>query len=248
MTEPANSSYDWKYLMYQPYKWLVFLPLMIVNSVLFATLAALCALLISAKAGSFMGRCWARVCCWITPVKVFVKGKAQIEAGKSYVIVSNHQTIWDIFLLYGYFPTDFRWVMKKELRKIPFIGYASEKVGHIFIDRSSPRAAVHSLEEAKRKLDNGISVVIFPEGTRSGQKEMRPFKKGAFRLAFELGFDILPITIIDSYKINRSGFFNLMPGRAGLIIHPPVNTHLFTDKLEDLVSYTREVINSALTD
>jgi 1-acyl-sn-glycerol-3-phosphate acyltransferase len=138
--------------------------------------------------------------------------------------------------------------MKKELRKIPFIGYASEKVGHIFIDRSSPRTAVQSLEEAKRKLDNGISVVIFPEGTRSGQKEMRPFKKGAFRLAFELGFDILPITIIDSYKINRSGFFNLMPGRAGLIIHPPVNTHLFTDKLEDLVSYTREVINSALTD
>jgi 1-acyl-sn-glycerol-3-phosphate acyltransferase len=75
-------------------------------------------------------------------MNVFDTGKGNIAHKKSYVIVANHQTGWDIFLLYGYLPIDFRWIMKKELRKVPFIGFASEKVGHIFIDRSSPRSAM----------------------------------------------------------------------------------------------------------
>ncbi len=242
-----NDTLPWYYWLYQPYKWLVFVPLMLINSIVFAILATLFALVISPRAGSFMGSCWARIACWVTPVHVFVSGKGNIAPKKSYVIVANHQTGWDIFLLYGYLPIDFRWIMKMELRKLPFIGYASEKVGHIFIDRSSPRAAMQSLEEAKRKLVNGNSVLIFPEGTRSENQQMRPFKKGAFKLAYELGLDILPVTIVNSCRIKRSGFLNLVPGKAGLVIHPMIRKETFADDLDGLINHTREVIGSALS-
>lgn len=239
-----SQNYSLWYWLYQPYKWLVFLPLMIVASIVFAILSALLALIISPRVGNFTGHCWARVACWLTPVLAFVEGKENIEKRKSYIIVANHQTGWDIFLLYGYLPIDFRWLMKKELRKVPFIGYASEKVGHIFIDRSSPRAAIKSLEEAKGKLVNGNSVVIFPEGTRSRGKEMRPFKKGAFKLAFELDLDILPVTIVNSYKIKRKGFFNIVPARAGLVIHPAIKTSSYQNNLEDIMRDVRQVLES----
>lgn len=243
MCEKQNNSL-W-YWLYQPYKWLVFIPLMLVASIVFALLSALLALTVSPKAGNFTGHCWARVACWLTPVLAFVKGRENIKKNKSYIIVANHQTGWDIFLLYGYLPISFSWLMKKELRKVPFIGYASEKVGHIFIDRSSPRAAIKSLEEAKNKLVNGNSVVIFPEGTRSRKKEMRPFKKGAFKLAFELELDILPVTIVNSYKIKREGFFNIMPAKAGLVIHPAITTSHYENDLEGLMRDTRTVLESA---
>lgn len=239
-----SQNYSLWYWLYQPYKWLVFLPLMIVASIVFAILSALLALIISPRVGNFTGHCWARVACWLTPVLAFVEGKENIEKRKSYIIVANHQTGWDIFLLYGYLPIDFRWLMKKELRKVPFIGYASEKVGHIFIDRSSPRAAIKSLEEAKSKLVNGNSVVIFPEGTRSRGKEMRPFKKGAFKLAFELDLDILPVTIVNSYKIKRKGFFNIVPARAGLVIHPAIKTSSYQNNLEGIMIDVRQVLES----
>jgi len=232
--------------LYQPYKFLVFLPLMLVSSIVCATLAASFSLLVSPRAGSFFGSLWGRITCWITPVFVFIKGKENIKPQKSYVIVANHQTGWDIFLLYGFLPIDFKWVMKKELRKVPWIGYASEKVGHIFIDRSSPRAAKQSLEEAKQKLVNGNSVLMFPEGTRTGSKEMRTFKKGAFKLAIELGLDVLPVSIVNSYKIKRQGFLNIMPGKAGLIIHPMISTSDFGDDMEAFMAHTRKVLESGL--
>jgi len=239
-----KQNYSLWYWLYQPYKWLIFLPLMLVASIVFALLSALLALAVSPRAGNYTGHCWARIACWLTPVLAFVKGKENIEKRKSYIIVANHQTGWDIFLLYGYLPIDFRWLMKKELRRVPFIGYASEKVGHIFIDRSSPRAAIKSLSEARNKLVNGSSVVIFPEGTRSRGKQMRPFKKGAFKLAIDLELDILPVTIVNSYKIKRKGFFNIVPARAGLVIHPIIKTSDYQNNLESIMQDVRLVIES----
>ncbi|ASB50621.1 lysophospholipid acyltransferase family protein [Alkalitalea saponilacus] len=241
-----KSSVAWKFWLYQPYKWLILMPLMLINSIVFALLAIIMSLCVSPRAGSLMGKTWALITCWLTPVSVKVKGQNNISERKSYVIVSNHQTGFDIFLLYGYLPIDFKWVMKKELRNLPFIGLASEKVGHIFIDRSSPRAAVQTLEEAKRKLVNGTSVLIFPEGTRSRNNQMRPFKKGAFKLAMDLDLDILPVTIQNSHKIKRAGFMNLVPGNAGLVVHPMIKTSGFKDDISGLMIKTRHVIESEL--
>lgn len=232
------------YWFYQLYKWPVFLPLMLVNSIFCAVFAALFSVVISPRAGSFWGMLWAKITCWITPVIVKVRGRENITPGQSYVIVANHQTGFDIFMLYGYLGLDFKWMMKQEIRKIPFIGYASEKVGHIFIDRTSARAAVNSLNEAKRKLVKGTSVVIFPEGARTWQSEMLPFKRGAFKLALELELPILPVTIVNSYRIKRRGFLNIVPGRAALVIHPPIETGNYADNPVKLLEITRAAIES----
>jgi 1-acyl-sn-glycerol-3-phosphate acyltransferase len=230
--------------MYQLYKWPVFLPLMLVNSIVNAILAALFSIIISPLAGSFWGMLWAKITCWITPVRTKVHGNENVTPKQSYVIVANHQTFFDIFLLYAHLGIDFKWVMKKELRKLPFLGYASEKVGHIFIDRSSARASIVSMEEAKRKLTDGSSVLMFPEGTRSGTFEMRPFKRGAFKLALELELPILPVTIVNSWQIKRRGFLNIVPGKAALVIHPPVNTCDYFGNPVGLMNTIREIIES----
>jgi 1-acyl-sn-glycerol-3-phosphate acyltransferase len=236
---------SWWFWLYQPYKWLVFLPLMLVNSIVCALLAALFAIFISPRAGSFWGMAWARITCWLTPIRLEVQGKENIRPGQSYVVAANHQTGFDIFILYGYLGIDFKWIMKKELRRIPFIGYASEKVGHIFIDRSSPRAALKTLQEAKRKLEGGSSVVIFPEGTRSKEAQMHPFKRGAFKLAFELDLPILPVTIVDSWRIKRDGFFNIVPGKAALIVHPSINICDYKDRPGLLSEVTQQIIEKS---
>lgn len=235
-------SVSWWYWFYQIYKWLIFVPLFLINSLICAIFAALFSILISPGAGDFWGKAWAKITCWLTPVIVKVHGRHHISPKQSYVIVANHQTGFDIFMLYGYLGIYFKLIMKKELRKIPFIGFASEKVGHIFIDRTSPRNAMKSLEEARKKLTGGTSVVIFPEGTRSNSEKMRPFKRGAFKLALDLQRPILPVTIINSWRIKRRGFMNIVPGRAALVIHPPIDPTDFTDNPEALMDNTRKAI------
>jgi 1-acyl-sn-glycerol-3-phosphate acyltransferase len=133
--------------------------------------------------------------------------------------------------------------MKKEIRKIPGVGFGSQAVGHIFIDRSSSKAAINTINAAKSKIKNGTSVVIFPEGTRSRTHEMLPFKKGAFWFAFDLNLPILPVTINGTRKIMPSDSLNLLPGKAEIIIHPAIDINAFepTD-MNDLIAQTREII------
>jgi 1-acyl-sn-glycerol-3-phosphate acyltransferase len=235
-----------KFWLYQPYKYLIFFPLFVVVTIFCSVFAALFAMLFAPRIGSYFGVLWAKLCSWITPMFVTVKNRHNIDPKQSYVVVANHQSAYDIFVLYGYLGIDFKWVMKKELRKAPGIGWASEKVGHIFIDRSSARSAMESIEAAKRNLINGTSVVIFPEGTRSRTGELGKFKKGAFKIAFELELPILPVTIRDTYKILGSGFFNLMPGNTELIIHEPVKSCDYKDDHDKLVEKVHQIIGSAL--
>ncbi len=232
--------------LYQPYKYLIFFPLFVVETIVCSLFAAIFAMLFAPRIGSYFGVLWAKISSWITPMLVTVKGRQHIDPKQSYVIVANHQSGYDIFVLYGYLGIDFKWVMKKELRNAPGIGWASEKVGHIFIDRTSARSAIQSIEAAKKNLKNGSSVVIFPEGTRSGSNQMSRFKKGAFKIAFELELPILPVTIKDTHKILGKGFFNLKPGRTQLIIHKPIKTCDFKENQDDLIRQTQQVIASAL--
>jgi len=235
-----------RYILYQPYKWIVYVPLMVSSTIICSIFAAATAILISPRMGSFFGKVWAKSSALFTPMFVKVSGKENIKKGESYVIVANHQSQYDIFLLYGWVGVDFRWIMKKELRKAPFIGYASAKVGHIFLDRSSPRAAVESIEESKKQLVNGTSVVIFPEGTRSRDGKLRKFKKGAFKIAHQLELPILPVTIVGTNKIMGSGFINVMPGSTKLIIHKPIDVMKYKESPDELIKVTRDVIESSL--
>ncbi len=235
------------WLLYQPYKWLIFFPFLIVNTLIFGFLAVTLSLLINQKVGSFIGGAvWARLNSFFTPIFVNVKGRQHIDKKQSYVIVANHLSAYDIFVLYGWLGIDFKWVMKKELRKIPGLGFGSAAVGHIFIDRSNSAAALKSIDEAKKKITNGTSVVFFPEGTRSRSAKLLPFKKGAFKFALELGLPLLPITINGTNKILPNDSANLMPGKAELIIHPPIDIKNYDEKdMSKLMGEAKEIIQSS---
>ena len=236
------------FVLYQPYKWLVYLPFLIISTLVFGTIATILSTLINQRIGSFIGGVvWARLNSYMTPIFVKVIGKENIDKDRSYVIVVNHQSHFDIFVLYGWLGIDFKWVLKQELRKIPGLGIGCEKVGHVFIDRSHPEKAIASINAAKQKIVNGTSVVFFPEGTRGIAGKIGNFKKGAFIFAIETGFPILPVTIINTGNILPPHTLNLLPGWAKMIIHKKIDVTGYTaQNIDELMSKARSAILSGL--
>jgi len=235
-------------LLYQPYKWLFYIPFLALNTLIFGVIAVIVASLVNQRIGSYYGGVlWSRLNSILVPMIVKVKGRENIDPATSYIVLTNHQSSYDIFLVYGWLGIDIKWVMKKELRKVPGVGFGSEKVGHIFIDRSNSRAALESLAVAKKKLVNGTSVVIFPEGTRSKTGNPGPFKRGAFKLAFDLELPILPVTLIDTRNILPADSFNLLPGKVEMIIHEPIGIEGFEESnMNELIDKVRNQICSVL--
>ena len=236
------------WLVYQPYKYLVVAPALVLVTAFFATLALVLSLFTSSREASRLaGVRWARVMAWVTPMRVEVEGRENIDSRQSYVLVSNHQSQYDIFVLYGWLGVDFKWVMKQELRKVLGIGVACERLGHIFIDRSNHAAAIATLEAARTKIVDGTSVVFFSEGTRSRDGQLLPFKRGAFRMAVDLGLPILPLTVTGTRDVLPANTSDLMPGSARLIIHEPISIEGVTvEDLQELSDRVREVIASSL--
>lgn len=197
--------------------------------------------------GYYPARIWSRLFCFFSLVKVEVSGRGNIDKDRSYVFVSNHQGAYDIFLVYGYLNHNFKWVMKQSLRNIPLVGKACQSAGHIFIDRGNPKAIQHTIEAAKAKLQGGMSVVIFPEGTRSSDGKLHRFKRGAYQIAVDLNIPVVPMTVNGSYKILSKNSKLINPGKLTLKIHPPI----YPDKdsghnMETLVKESYELIASGL--
>jgi 1-acyl-sn-glycerol-3-phosphate acyltransferase len=240
----------WWWWPYQVWKLLVFLPIACL-----ATLVGSAAVLIfipfvdPSTLSRVVAGTWARVIAGITPMPVTVVGRDNVAPGQSYVVVSNHQSQFDILALYGWLGIDFRWVMKQELRAIPGLGIACERLGHIYIDRSNHQAALRTINEARERITGGTSVLFFPEGTRSADGRLRPFKKGAFRFALDAGLPILPVTVDGTSEVLPARRYDLRPGRARLVLHPPVPVEgLGLDDLPVLMERVRSAIGSALPD
>jgi 1-acyl-sn-glycerol-3-phosphate acyltransferase len=239
-----------KYLLwpYQIYSWLIFVPYVAISTLFFSVLAVVSAFLVGPKIASFVGGAvWSRLICYATPILVTVHGRGNIDKRQSYVIIANHQSHYDIPLLYGWLGIDFKWVMKKELRKIPGLGIGAEKVGHIFIDRSNTQKAIESIRIAKTKIKDGTSVVFFPEGTRTNDGKVKRFHKGAFNMAGELQIPILPITIVGTNRILPARSVLICPGKVKMVIHPPISVEEY-DKtnVRELMKRSKEMIASAL--
>jgi 1-acyl-sn-glycerol-3-phosphate acyltransferase len=171
-----------------------------------------------------VARLWGKVQLRITGTRVRVQGLENIDPQKSYILVSNHQSTFDIFSLLGYLPLQFRWTAKAELFRIPFMGWAMTRTGYISIDRDSPKKAYRSMLRAAEVVRKGTSVIIFPEGTRSPDGKLQPFKKGAFLIALKSQAAILPITIQGTSQIMRKGDWRTFPGRVQIQIDPPMDT------------------------
>ena len=234
------------WLLYQPYKFLLFMPFLVLSTAISGASVAVLLFLSTPRVASKMGMVWARVNSYVTPMLLRVEGREHIDPKQSYVIVSNHQSLYDIFALYGWLGIDFKWVMKVELRKVPVIGIACEKLGHIYIDRSNTEAAIRTIRDARTKVVDGTSVIFFPEGTRSRDGRLKAFKKGAFKMAMDLGIPLLPVTITGTYDILPPKTINLFPGRARMIIHPPIQIDDFESMdLRTLMDTTRELLDPA---
>lgn len=238
------------YVLYQPYKWFIYTPFLVASTLFFGFLTIILVPVTNARIASYIcGSIWSRLNGYVTPMCVKVHGRKNIDKEQSYVIVSNHQSHYDVFVLYGWLGVDFKWVMKQELRKVPGLGIGCEKVGHIFIDRSNHERALASLREAKRKIVNGTSVIFFPEGTRSVDGSLGDFKKGAFRMALDLDLPILPVTISGTGKVLPAHTTRLFPGVVHMTIHPPIDTSPYNDEnIQELMDKTRKVIRSGLPD
>lgn len=236
-------------LVYQPYKWIVVVPFMLIITMVLGLICIAVGAVFTQDAANVLAVFWSRLACAIVPVKVVLTGKKNYNRSRSYVVVANHQSMVDIPVIHGFMGLHIKWVMKQELRKIPVFGTACHFLGCIFIDRSHRDAAIHSIHQAKKRLSSNASVLFFAEGTRTRDGQVRPFKKGAFVFAREIGLPILPVTIKNSYQLLPPDSLDLVPGRVEIIVHRPVYI-LPGDaaRLEDTVEAIRNTIAAPLSE
>ncbi len=235
--------------LYSIYKWFVVIPVLgLTTFVCGFSVVALVWVVRPATLANVFAKSWARINSWVTPMLVSVQGRHHIDPMQSYVIVCNHQSQYDIFVLYGWLNIDFKWVMKQELRNIPVIGIACDKLGHIYVDRSKREAALASIEAAKARVTDGTSVLFFPEGTRSRDGRLKSFKRGAFHFALDLQLPLLPVTIQGTRQILPSDTLDLFPGRATMKIHAPIDIKGYRrENIKELAALVRQKIESGLT-
>lgn len=190
-----------------------------------------------------VARIWAKCILVASGIKVTVKGHSNIDSAGSYIYMSNHLSNFDIPVLLAYLPVQFRWLAKAELFKIPLFGYAMQRAGYISIDRSNFRSAVQSLKRAAINIRDGVSVLIFPEGTRSQDCNIQPFKKGGFVLAVDSGVPIIPVIIHGTWPIMPKKRILVKPGNVVLEIAKPIKSSDYARKTkEDLMEKVRNVL------
>ena len=168
-------------------------------------------------------RAWSWLILRTTGVEVTVEGLAQLTPGRTYVFVANHQSIYDIPILFWSLPFQLRIIAKASLGSFPFLGWHLRRTGHMLVDRRRPdRNGV--VGWAKRLTSNGLSLIVFPEGTRSQDGRVARFKGGSFRVALQAGLPVVPISVVGSRHVMLKGRLATYPGKVTLIVHPPIDT------------------------
>ncbi len=186
-----------------------------------------------------IARYWARFSLFCGRVSVEVRGTENIP-DKPAIYMPNHVSHFDVFALLGKLTIQFRWTVKKELFSIPLLGFAMKRAGYILIDRGHHDRAMAAMRDAVKKIANGTSIVIFPEGTRSCDGYLLyPFKKGGFHLALQAGVPIVPITIIGSREVLPKHGKKVKPGKIILAVGKPIHPGS-----HDVNSLMEEVYNS----
>ena len=188
-------------------------------------------------------RWWGRNLLKAAHIPVQVEGLEYLTPGQAYVFAANHRSNFDIFALVAVLPGRFLWVAKKSLFHIPVLGQALSRMGSIPVDRHNLRSAVQSLDRATAIVKRGVSLIIFPEGTRATTRELLPFKKGVFIMAIKAGQPIVPVSISGTRFIQPPGTIRMKPGPIKVVISPPIAPHTFRRK-EDLMAAVRQAIEA----
>lgn len=212
-------------LLYRLYQLLIALPIIIIATTLTAIVTIIGCTFGKARTwGYYPPMVWSRLMCWVMLLPVKVEGRELLDKKQSYVFVANHQGAFDIFLIYGFLGRNFKWMMKHQILKIPFVGQACKASRQIIIDKRGPKRIKDSYDKAREVLKDGISLVVFPEGARSFTGHMGKFTRGAFMLADELQLPVVPLTINGSFNVlprtNDWHFVDWHP--LSLTIHQPL--------------------------
>jgi 1-acyl-sn-glycerol-3-phosphate acyltransferase len=168
-------------------------------------------------------RTWARLILLTTGVSVRIEGLERVRPGGSYVFVSNHQSHYDTAVLFASLPHQLRIIAKESLGSFPFLGWHLRRTGHILVDRRRPdRSAI--FKWADRLLNEGLSLIVYPEGTRSDDGRVQRFKPGSFQIALQSGLPVVPISIVGTRQVMRKGELAARPGAVRLVVHEPIDT------------------------
>jgi 1-acyl-sn-glycerol-3-phosphate acyltransferase len=173
-------------------------------------------------------RTWSRLILVTTGVGVSVEGLERLQPGQTYVFVANHQSIYDIPILFWSLPYQLRIIAKESLGNFPFLGWHLRRTGHMLVDRSRPdRAKIFGW--ASRLMSEGLSLIVFPEGTRSRDGRVGRFKGGSFFLALQAGLPVVPLSVIGSRHVMLKGRLATYPGHVRLVVHDPIDTRGLED-------------------
>ena len=196
---------------------------------LFSVIMCIWALLIPIFWGSGRAvhfRCavpWSKVILRVCGIRVTVRGLENVDPEIPRIYMCNHQSFFDIWTILAFLPVDFKFILKQELMKIPLLGPAMTQAGYIGIERKDPRKAVKSIALAAKRIKDGASVLIFPEGTRSADGRLQSFKRGGFNLAIKSGCDIVPMAIDGSHRIATKGSLRIRRGSYTFQIGEPIS-------------------------
>ncbi len=229
------------------FRFLIFIPVMIVSTAIHATLAILIGIFSPySMANSMVMRIWGRTLLLAAGVKVKIEGLENIQKGESYIVIANHQSHMDIPILLAHLPLPLRIIAKKELFRIPLFGWGMAAAGILKIDRSNRKKSIETLNKAEKIMrENNLAILAFPEGTRSRNGNLQPFKKGPFILAINTKLPLLPVSVSGTYGILPRGKIRIKAGKVLLRIHPPVPTEsLGLPDRNTLVKETEELIAS----
>jgi 1-acyl-sn-glycerol-3-phosphate acyltransferase len=173
-------------------------------------------------------RLWSWLILTTSGIRTRVEGVENLIPQKTAIYCANHQSAMDIPILFVNLPVQFRFVAKRSLFKMPFLGWHLKRSGHIPVDRERPREAMRSLDEAAEKIRAGSSVMLFPEGHRSRDGKIGSFKSGSFYLAIQSGVPVVPITLNGTRAVLKPDTYHVRSGQTEMIVHPPIPTSTLT--------------------
>ncbi len=210
------------------------------------TVAAVCS--VTGNLAFNISKLWAWTMLIVTGVKVRITGREKIKEGQQYVIISNHQSQYDILALVTSLQIQFRWVIKKELLYVPLFGWALYAAKNVFIDRGNKEKAIASINKAVNRLPKGVSILVFAEGTRSKDGTLQKFKKGGFTIAIERKMHILPVAVKGSRSILPKGSLVFNSGIIDVVVCDPILVDGYThESIDDLINKTHQVIEHELS-
>jgi len=230
-----------------PYHWwrtvFFLIPAIAIYTIVLGTISVLSSLVdADGEFGHKCARAWASLILRTTGVRVKALGIDKLDPTRSYVLASNHQSIYDIPIVFASLPLQLRIVAKESLGSFPFLGWHLRRTGHLLVDRKNPGAGI--IKKMARLVGNARSLIVFPEGTRSVDGTVARFKGGMFLVAIEAGLPIVPVSIEGSRHVMRKGRLMTCPGDVTITIHDPIATKgIGRDGAKELAERTRAIVS-----